>query len=56
MHFKLGKDAEAFRDGLRASLVRHWQEDWAKMRRRFPSQDEMFVFLREWQRRLFDAG
>ncbi|MEK7387223.1 MAG: acyl-CoA dehydrogenase family protein [candidate division NC10 bacterium] len=56
MHFKLTSDDLAFRDGLRAWLARHWQEDWAKMRRRFPSQDEMFVFLREWQRRLFDAG
>src|SRR3989338_5164022 len=56
MHFKLGKDDEAFRNGLRAWLARHWQEDWARMLRRFPSQDEMFVFLRQWQRRLFDAG
>ncbi len=56
MHFKLTSEDLAFRDGLRAWLARHWQEDWARMRRRFKSQDEMFVFLREWQRRLFDAG
>lgn len=56
MHFKLMSEDLAFRDGLRAWLAAHWQEDWARMRRRFPSQDAMFAFLREWQRRLFDAG
>jgi len=56
MHFSLTSEDLAFRDGLRAWLAEHWREDWAKMRRRFPSQDEMFAFLRVWQRQLFDAG
>ncbi|MBI2156673.1 MAG: acyl-CoA dehydrogenase family protein [Candidatus Rokubacteria bacterium] len=56
MHFNLTSDDLAFRDGLRAWLAEHWREDWARMRRRFASQDAMFAFLREWQRRLFDAG
>ncbi len=56
MHFNLTPDDLAFRDGLRAWFGTHWREDWAKVRRRFPSQDEMFAFLRDWQRRLFDAG
>ncbi len=56
MHFSLTSGDLAFRDGLRAWLAKHWLEDWAKVRRRFPSQDAMFAFLREWQRELFDAG
>ncbi len=56
MHFDLDPEDRAFRDGLRAWLGRHWTEDWARMRRRFPSQDAMFAFLRDWQARLCDAG
>jgi alkylation response protein AidB-like acyl-CoA dehydrogenase len=56
MHFNLTAEDRAFRDGIRGWLAEHWREDWARMRRRFPSQDAMFAFLREWQRRLFDAG
>ncbi len=56
MHFKLGTDDQAFRDELRAWLRTNWREDWARVRRRFATQDAMFAFLRDWQRRLCDAG
>ena len=56
MHFDLSAEDRAFRDGLREWLAVNWPEDWARVRGRFVSQDEQFAFLREWQRRLYDAG
>ncbi|MBI4271339.1 MAG: acyl-CoA dehydrogenase family protein [Candidatus Rokubacteria bacterium] len=56
MHFDLSAEDRAFRDGLREWLAVNWPEDWARVRGRFASQDEQFAFLREWQRRLYDAG
>ena len=56
MHFEPSAEDRVFRDELRAWLAANWPEDWARVRGRFASQDEQFAFLRQWQRRLRDAG
>jgi len=56
MDFKLSSEEQAFRDGLRQWLDVNAPGDWAKLRNRFATGDEQIVFLREWQRRLYEAG
>jgi alkylation response protein AidB-like acyl-CoA dehydrogenase len=56
MDFELSTEDRAFRDRLRGWLSVHWASDWARERRRFASLDEQMGFLREWQRRLYEAG
>jgi alkylation response protein AidB-like acyl-CoA dehydrogenase len=56
MDFELSARERSFRDGLRRWLAEHWAGDWAKVRRRFKTGAEQVAFLRDWQRRLFEAG
>lgn len=56
MDFKLSTTEETFRDGLRDWLRRNSPGEWAKVRRRFASPAEETAFLRDWQRRLWEAG
>ncbi len=56
MDFKLSPQAEAFRDQLRRWLEVHAPGDWAKLRSRFPTRAEQIDFLKDWQRRLYEAG
>ncbi|MBI4589945.1 MAG: acyl-CoA dehydrogenase family protein, partial [Candidatus Rokubacteria bacterium] len=56
MDFKLTPQEEAFRDTLRRWLEVNAPGDWAKLRQRFSTRDEQIAFLRDWQRRLYEAG
>src|SRR3989304_1280398 len=56
MDFKLSPQEEAFRDGLRRWLDVNAPGDWAKIRTRFATREEQTAFLRDWQRRLYEAG
>jgi alkylation response protein AidB-like acyl-CoA dehydrogenase len=56
MDFKLSVQEEAFRDGLRRWLEVNAPGDWAKIRTRFATREEQIAFLRDWQRRLYQAG
>ncbi|MBI2553485.1 MAG: acyl-CoA dehydrogenase family protein, partial [Candidatus Rokubacteria bacterium] len=56
MDFKLSPQEEAFRDGLRRWLEVNAPGDWAKVRSRFATREEQIAFLRDWQRRLYEAG
>jgi alkylation response protein AidB-like acyl-CoA dehydrogenase len=56
MDFALSPAEEAFRDELRRWLAANAPGDWAKVRTRFRSREEQTVFLRDWQRRLYEAG
>ncbi|MBI4562844.1 MAG: acyl-CoA dehydrogenase family protein [Candidatus Rokubacteria bacterium] len=56
MDFKLSPQEEAFRDRLRGWLEVNAPGDWAKLRVRFATQDEQIAFLKDWQRRLYEAG
>ena len=56
MDFKLSPQEEAFRDALRRWLTINAPGDWAKIRNRFATREEQVAFLRDWQRRLYEAG
>lgn len=56
MDFKLTLQEEAFRDQLRRWLEVNAPGDWAKLRARFATKDEQIAFLKEWQRKLYEAG
>lgn len=56
MNFALSRAEEAFREELRRWLAAHAPGDWAKLRTRFRSREEQTAFLKDWQRRLYEAG
>ena len=56
MDFKLSPQEEAFRDRLRRWLEVNAPGDWAKLRSRFATREEQIDFLKDWQRRLYEAG
>jgi alkylation response protein AidB-like acyl-CoA dehydrogenase len=56
MDFRLSPQEEAFRERLRRWLDENAPGDWAKLRNRFATREEQFAFLRDWQRRLYEAG
>ena len=56
MDFRLSSQEEAFRDELRRWLQANAPGDWAKLRSQFATQKEQIDFLKEWQRRLYEAG
>ncbi len=56
MHFDLTVDQRAFRDGLRHWLREHGPGDWVEARRRFATRVAEIEFLKDWQRRLYEAG
>ncbi len=56
MNFALSHAEEAFREELRRWLAAHAPGDWAKLRTRFRSREAQTAFLKDWQRRLYEAG
>ena len=56
MDFTLSPQEAAFRDGLRRWLEVNAPGDWAKIRTRLATREEQTAFLRDWQRRLYEAG
>ena len=56
MDFDLSAEDRAFRDRLRAWLEKHWTTDWTRERRRLGALDRQVAFMRDWQRRLYEAG
>ncbi len=58
MDFSLTREQDAFRDEVRRWLEANMPDDWS--RRLLASADvprpEAYAFLRQWQRRLYDAG
>jgi alkylation response protein AidB-like acyl-CoA dehydrogenase len=54
--FKLSPGEEAFRETLRRWLEVNAPGDWATLRRRLATPAEQIAFLRDWQRRLYEAG
>ncbi|MBI4607964.1 MAG: acyl-CoA dehydrogenase family protein [Candidatus Rokubacteria bacterium] len=56
MDFKLSPQEEAFRDRLRRWLEVNAPGDWAKLRNRFATREEQIDFLKDWQKRLYEAG
>jgi alkylation response protein AidB-like acyl-CoA dehydrogenase len=54
--FALSPAEQAFRDGFRQWLAANGPGDWARLRRTFASGAARVAFLRDWQRRLYEAG
>jgi alkylation response protein AidB-like acyl-CoA dehydrogenase len=56
MDFKLSPQEEAFRDQVRRWLEVNTPGDWVKLRRQFATKEAETAFLKDWQRRLYEAG
>ncbi|MFQ5829431.1 MAG: acyl-CoA dehydrogenase family protein [Candidatus Methylomirabilia bacterium] len=56
MNFTLSAEERSFRDQFRRWLDVNAPGDWAKLRSRFTTRGEEITFLKDWQRKLYDAG
>ena len=58
MDFTLTPEQQSFRDEVRAWLAKNLPADWAAKLRQSSDvpRPEMYAFLRDWQRRMYEAG
>lgn len=56
MDFRDTPEEAAFRDRLRAWLAENLPPGWGSPEHREPAGEERVAFLRDWSRRMFDAG
>jgi alkylation response protein AidB-like acyl-CoA dehydrogenase len=56
MDFRDTPDEAAFRDGLRRWLAENLPPGWGSPGQAEPEGDERVAFIRDWSRRLYDAG